>query len=177
MAMSSYWNKSWHTLEGRERNTTSQCFLIAIDLLSCSCWRTSLTLWVSVCVCMCVCTIILVCLHVLNWPACVCVHGNISRCVFVCPCDLLTVLALGTITRAKADTQCYSSLVFHSLHSRSECPALFSLLHLFTSSPSTFPHLSLSLNDPCCVFFAPHVNQTGNAEPGLTVCHDGLSCL
>lgn len=99
-------------------------------------------------------------------------------CNHLCPCDLLTVLAWGTITRAKADTLCYSSPVFHSLHSGSECPALFSLFHLFTSSPPPnpahlSPSLSHSLNDPRCAFSAPHGNQTGDAEPGCAVC--GLS--
>lgn len=38
-----------------KRNTTSQCFLIAIDLLSCSLQRTSLRVWGGVCMIMHVC--------------------------------------------------------------------------------------------------------------------------
>lgn len=78
------------------------------------------------------------CLHVRVWS--VCVLGTfVCMCNHLCPCDLLTGLAWATITRAKADTTCYSSLVLHSPHSGSECPAPFSLFHLFTSFPPSTP--------------------------------------
>lgn len=153
MAVRFYWNKSWHTLEGRERNTTSQCFLIAIDLPSCSLWRTSLTVCVCVraCVCTCsrVCVIILVCFHV---RMCMCVY---SMCisVYVCSPAIFWQSWHGAPLWVKADTQCYSSLVFHSFHPGSECLAPISLFCLFTSTPpllTLFPPLSHSNWPPLC---------------------------
>ena len=92
----------------------------------------------------------------------------------MCPCDLLTVLARGTVTSAKADTVCYSSPVFHSVpHSGSECSAPFSFSQLFTSSappppPSTATFSALSNWPQLC-----HCCAAKPTAPGFV----GLACV
>ena len=185
MAACSYWNKSRLTLEGEGEGEKYN-----LTVLSNSYWSPSLSSLENiinyVCVCVCVCVIIRVHSHVAvrNHPVCVCVCVCMCVCVCVCasencvpcmcPCDLLTVLARGTVTSAKADTVCYSSPVFHSVpHSGSECSAPFSFSQLFTSSappppPSTATFSALSNWPQLC-----HCCAAKPTAPGFV----GLACV